>query len=369
MRTGKTINELATEVTLQRSLSRDFRVEQNVLELGEDHHIRTIPGKTAVDLDIVPSELFHGQLAEKLGVPVKYYNRMKSEAPELLRSNVNTWLQKDSDKRFLRTFSMPQDLNLSLSGEGKPLPRSLNGRAFLGAGYKPLDNYDLIEALFPPLMNSGLALRSADVTETKLYLQLATEKLTATVHGAKKGDIVQLGLVVSNSEVGNGALSIQVLVYRLACLNGLILPADIDLPGFRKIHVGAGLSRTDASFTEVTQRLTDAAIWAQARDLITSAVRQATLDKVADRLNGIAQVKLANPEKAVEEVAKRFDLLENERTGVMANLIAGGDVSQWGLTNAVTALAHTAQSYDRAVELETIGGKVATLNASIFGVN
>jgi hypothetical protein len=102
---------------------------------------------------------------------------------------------------------------------------------------------------------------------------------------------------------------------------------------------------------------------------MAAAISQATLDKITDRLNVIAGVELQNPEKAVELVAEKFDLVEDERAAIMKNLISGGDVSQWGLTNAVTALANDVASYDRAVELETIGGKVAGLSANQFGNN
>jgi hypothetical protein len=45
---------------------------------------------------------------------------------------------------------------------------------------------------------------------------------------------VQAGVVISNSEVGQGTLSVQPLIYRLICRNGLIA-AD---RAMRKTHVG-----------------------------------------------------------------------------------------------------------------------------------
>lgn len=358
MKNGKTINELAISVANLRNLARDYRAPQNAITMGDDLNLSALNG----NIRIKPSELMHNQLAEKLGVPVKYYNRMASEAPALLRSNVNEWLGRSSDKRFIRTLADHES-----NGSGS----LLTGRAFLGNGYKPLDNYDMLDALLPALSGAGLALKSSEVTEKRLYMQMVTEKIEARVNGIRGGvdDRVQLGLVVSNSEVGCGALSIQVLVYRLVCTNGMVVGDD--MPGFRKVHVGATLSRGEdaAVFTDATKRLTDAAVWAQAKDAITAAVSQTNLDKIVERLNGIATVKLANPEGAVELVAKKFDLLETERNGVMANLIAGGDVTQWGLTNAVTALANEIGSYDRAIELETIGGKVAAMGSHLFGSN
>jgi hypothetical protein len=42
-------------------------------------------------------------------------------------------------------------------------------------------------------------------------------------------------------------------------------------------------------------------------------------------------------------------------------LIVGGDLTRWGFVNAVTATANHASSYDRASELEALGGQVLDL--------
>ena len=46
------------------------------------------------------------------------------------------------------------------------------------------------------------------------------------------------------------------------------------------------------------------------------------------------------------------------------NLIRDADYSQWGLVNAITAAANDHPSYDRAVELQTLGGRVLALKPS-----
>jgi hypothetical protein len=47
---------------------------------------------------------------------------------------------------------------------------------------------------------------------------------------------------------------------------------------------------------------------------------------------------------------------------VLTHLIEGGDLSQYGLMNAVTRTAEDAQSYDRASELEAAGAVVLDLH-------
>ena len=92
-------------------------------------------------------------------------------------------------------------------------------------------------------------------------------------------------------------------------------------------------------------------------------------------VHGVGEVRFGQivriPRRIYEtiDVVEKYDLSSDERTQVMRNLIEGGDVTQWGLTNAVTRIANDVESYDRAVELEEIGGKVVALPAHTFGAN
>lgn len=347
MKTGLTLPQLAAQVNAQRNARRDYRLPQNRLRMTGDAKLLVAPDASTLPA-ITPNDLMHDQIADKLQIPGRYYNRLRTEAPALLASNVNEWLARGTERRFVRTF--------------QPVGEGLTGRAFLGGSYRPLDNFDLVTAIVPPMLDSGLQVVSSEITDRRLYLQTATERIAGEV---KKGDVVNLGLVVQNSEVGCGSLTIQVLVYRLACLNGLITASD--LPGFRKVHIGWSNTENPDALTDETRRLKDAATWAEARDLIKHAVTQTTMDRVLARLRNIATLELPNPEAAVEIVAEKFGLVEDERAAVIKNLIAGGDVSQWGLVNAVTALAHTAKDYDRCVEIEGFGGKIAEMPGSDFG--
>lgn len=360
MKTGLSLPDLAATVQDYRTRVRDYRLPGSFLRMDPTNlTLNTDPTVTATRLSIEPNRLMHDQIAERLGVPVKYYNRMKEEAPELLARNVNEWLVRgNGEKRFVRTFE---------NGEGA----KLTGRAFLGSTYRPLDNYDLLTALVPPMLEAGVAVESSQITESRLYIQAVAKhiKSKVVVPGTHNriDDILNIGIVVSNSEVGGGSLSVRALVFRQVCSNGLVVSDD--LPGFKQIHIGRDTDGADAILSAETKKLRDAAVWAKARDVIKAAISQATLDKVTERINRAAGITLANPEKALELVAERFDLVEDERAAVMKNLIAGGDVSQWGLTNAVTALANEVADYDRAVDLEAIGGKVLALNPEAFGNN
>jgi hypothetical protein len=60
----------------------------------------------------------------------------------------------------------------------------------------------------------------------------------------------------------------------------------------------------------------------------------------------------------MEITAKRFSFNETERESVLMRLAASGDLTRYGLANAVTRASQDVIDYDRATELERIGGQV-----------
>jgi hypothetical protein len=60
-------------------------------------------------------------------------------------------------------------------------------------------------------------------------------------------------------------------------------------------------------------------------------------------------------------LADRYALSENEQSGVLRHLVNGGMLTGYGLVNAVTEFSQTVGDYDRATELEMLGGKLIEL--------
>ena len=63
----------------------------------------------------------------------------------------------------------------------------------------------------------------------------------------------------------------------------------------------------------------------------------------------------------MELLADKFQLSENERGDILRQLFMSGDNSRYGLVNAVTAASKIAKSYERATDLERIGGEILAL--------
>ena len=336
MKQGKTIVELANEISRQQNAKRDFLINSN--KMSAFVHENKLNLGFPIDQDLFMGELTsngHIQLGSYCDIPKKYYDKMISH-PDLLSKNVSHWLLNSNDKRMVRT----------LDGQV---------RAILSDKYRRLDNYDLAQNILPMLNDANATIESCDITESKIYIKAITHKVQAEI---KKGDVVSAGLIISNSETGHGSLSIKPLVYRLVCSNGAIAN-DYSM---RKYHAGKATDMMQIEFSNETLKAEDKAFWLTVRDLVKFTLNETTFDKIVQTMRESTEKPIQEPSKAIELVTKKYAMSEFESGGVLENLIKGGDLSSWGLGNAVTRMAQDVNSYDRSTELEAIGFEIMQNN-------
>lgn len=342
MKQGKTLAELGRELQRQRLNRQDFLADTRSLEVetnsyGSTLHL-SLDNKT---YGFGIGELAHQQIAARLNIPYRYYAKMQNEAPELLDQNINTWLEQKPERRMIRVL------------DGKV-------RAFLSDRYRRLDNLELCAAVLPVIQEmQGSQIESCEVTPTHLYIKVVNRRVKAEV---KVGDVVQAGFVVSNSEVGLGSLRVEPLVFRLVCKNGLICK---DLAQ-KKYHVGRQVNESSDSayelYSDATLAQDDRAFFMKVQDVVRAAVNETKFLLTVDKLREATQIPLKHePVKAVELLADKFQLTENERGDILRQLFMGADNSRYGLVNAVTAASKIAKSYERATDLERIGGEILSL--------
>ena len=350
---GKSLQELAIEIERRANAKKDFIAPVGRLEMQPSFD--TASGVALVvqngeNRKFNVNELTNGQIAEYTGIPMPYYRRMLTSDPTLLSTNVNRWLKgKEQDRRMVRT----------LDG---------TARAFLSDRFRPLENEELAEAVLPVLLDQDLMVISSEITERRLYIKAVDRRIERDVPtGRKMGDgthvffdTVSPAITISNSEVGAGALSIETGVYTKVCTNLAMIGTNL-----RRYHTGARAAISDevyALLTDQTKRATDAAVWLQVRDLVKSAFELAKFDAMIKKLGDAAEQKIEDdPVQVIEKVGKRFNLLEGERTSVLRQLIEGADLSKYGIHAAITRASQDVDSYDRATELERIGGDVIEL--------
>ena len=351
MKVGRTLSELAREVERQAGAKRDYIVGANALqfELPPEPAAGVLMALQDGSRQQYPvRELAHRQIGERIGIPARYYDRMLREAPALLATNANHWFAADGEKRMVRT----------LDG---------HVRAFLSNRYQRIDNHEVAEVVLPTLMESGrdLQIVSCEVTERRLYIKATDRSIVAEVKGSKRvGDLVEAGIMITNSEVGLGAVQVSPFLNFLACLNGMV----INKAGMRSAHIGTRHDVDDSvarMLADDTRAVLDRGVLLKVRDTVRALLDEKAHRERVDRMSEqtAQRIEAPNPADAIELLANDFALNEGERGGVLRHLIEGGDLSRFGLMNAVTRTAADADSYDRATELESIGGRILDLPA------
>lgn len=361
MKTGRTLTQLAAEIERQRETRRDFVAPTRGLALvptqqevdGETRWGDVVFGGLPAPFHAANiNDLAHRQLGDHAGIPAAYYDRMRTAAPELLARNVNHWLHAEPSKRLVRVL------------DGRV-------RAFLSDRYRPLENADLAEAVLPVLMERRLQVLSCELTERRLYIKAVDPSIQKDIPtGRRMGDgthtifdTLSPAIIISNSEVGAGALSVETAVWTRACTNMAIFAQK----SMRKYHIGGKLgdmAGIQELLSDRTKAKVDEALWAQVGDVVAGAFDQAKFEASCMDIASMSEQRIEGKVEAVVEVtAKHLGIREKEREGVLKHLIEGGDLSRYGLFNAVTRTAEDLDDYDRATAFERMGGQIIDLGA------
>lgn len=354
MKKGRTLQEIAKEVEWIEQRKRDFIADTRSLKLvpegPKDAALLIDNGPPDGDLWYGITDWAHRQIADRLKIPARYYDRMLEEAPDLLAENVNRWFKQDPEPRMIRT----------LENGGKTV------RAFLSNRYRRLDNYDLLMKAALPVLEEypDLEIASCELTQNKLYIKAVTPRIQAEI---KKGDIVRAGVVISNSEIGTGKYRIDPLVERLVCENGMIAADPTGKHySLQRYHLGRSLGAGEEAaaelLTDETQAAKDHAFWLESRDVIKGALDRALFNQIVDTMRASTERPITgDPVAAVRELANKFRLNESEAGGITKELFKNEEPTQFGLLNAVTRYSQQVEDYDRATDLERIGGEIITL--------
>lgn len=341
MRQGRTLSEFAAEIERQANCKHDYISDTRSLTMYNDLSLTL--GAHRPDLAFNVQDTAHKQIAARIGIPAKYYNRMCDSAPALLAANVNHWFHEEPERRMVRTI------------DGR-------ARAFLSDRYARIDNVDVAASIMPVLAEEAskgqLTIISQEITDRKLYIKAVNPRVEQEV---TVGDVVQAGVQITNSEIGLGALAVTPLIYRLICRNGMIVNDN----RYRKYHIGAKATEGQDVYemlSDETLRADDNAVLLKARDVVRGALDEARFSRTVDNLRDATGRKIeGNPVKAIEVLGKTLGITQDEQTDVLRHLIEGGDLSAWGLANAVTRTANDRYSYDRASDFEAFGGRVIDL--------
>jgi len=284
------------------------------------------------------TEWAHSQLADKMGIPAKYYSRMmEAQRFGLLAKNVNAWIP-EKERRLIRI----------LDGEV---------RAILSDRYRPMDNYALLYAALDEFKQHGVDIHRCDLSETNMYVKVIQPH---EIREIKENDKVVPGLVLSNSEVGSGGLKVEPFMLRLVCSNGLIGERVI-----KKVHLG---ERRDAGdiWSDDTLQKKDEVLWSEVKDVIKATFDPTIFNEWVEKLKRGTEVEVESPTTAVDSVAAQYNITEEKKKDLLDYFTTQEAPTQWGIANAITRMAQTEEKAVNQVELERAGNEIAILEPEEF---
>jgi len=359
--------------------AREMTFDGGALRLRDVSPVLTDDGVTDANGRYVPTGVGDEGIADKLGIPLKYVRRLRTEAPDLYDANVNGWLSRDSGSYLVRL----------LRGDAETVESRGVLRAFLSDRYRTIDNFDVLLAALDGMRRHGwgepgsdMPHISADLTDRRMYVRVThpgiaayapdllkgyrspwggqdvgngwtPERVAAAAGGegqaipAGEEPIVFAGFVISNSETGGGAFSITPRLVVKVCNNGLTITAD----ALREVHIGGRLDAGVIRWSETTQRKALDLVTAQTADAVATFLDTDYVKAKVAELEEAAGAPVKDPQGVITTVSKKLGFTEAQQQNILSCFIAGGQLSAGGVMHAVTAAAQLADG-DTAWDME-----------------
>lgn len=253
------------------------------------------------------AELATTQMCGRLGIPVLYYRRL----PHELRATVANYdLERLKENTYL------------LRGKDEWL------RAFLSTDYVAYNNAHIAETVKELLRQADVSVKSFVLEETHLYLKVISEEIADRDSGLKAG------IMIGNSEVGLGSVSVEPFVYRLLCTNDLIVTQE---KSFRHAHIHLTAS-------EMRRRMADA---------VAEAFRIA--NSVLDRFVATHAEPVVDPVETIRRLAEARKMSQKFADEVVSSYAAEPEPTRFGVINAYTRAAQKLGPLQQ-IEVERFAG-------------
>jgi hypothetical protein len=341
--------DLSTKLQAMEATKQDYVPSTRQIEMSHDGRRIGLEGVGAFDMN----QHFEGQLADRLGIPRKYYEYV-SAVEGLKADNVNKLLKWKDERRMVRT----------LDG---------NARAFLSDRYKPIDHLFVMEPFLEALMdfkkNRGgeFNFRAVALSDSRMHLELSFPDITGEVVSTGRGrEKVNAGISLTNSEIGLGAFDVRSFIWWQWCSNGAIAESLV-----RKYHTGRKVGDDDddyAVYSDKTIALEMKAFQSRLSDIFRHAVTDDAFQDVIRKIQRTTEDKVEKPSTLIRNVTRRYQLNEAQGEKILANMASEGNMNRYGLMNGITRLAQEVDDIDLSYNLERLGSDIIELKPSEWKV-
>jgi hypothetical protein len=363
------IAEVLTEIERQKKgridqVLRSDRIEATCLD---NEFLFRVQGSR--DTYLVPvTKRVHTQLAQYMGLRMtdRFYKWLSNgdqdydeDKPEENRRNWKVWTGLIND--YLKDRKEYRLCRLNTTPEGQTYMR-----AFLSDRYKVINNADFFYAIAEKLQESKAELWHARLSEDKFFGyavapgiagQITTDRTFDPGDGwqsrwyGEKGDAVNAAVAFGNSETGEGGIFLKQAVLRRICVNYCVWHDIV-----AQTHIG---KRNDADvlLSQETLDKQNEVFFLKIRDLVAGSFDAERFQDLVDSMNEATRERVPDPDKAAEALVLVYNISEERARNIRNLLVRSGDLSRYGLAQAVTEEAHkTSLPAEAGFDLEKLGG-------------
>jgi len=291
----------------------DRKVSGKELRVSEHGALQVLNGHAEVP-GLSLSDTATTQLCQKLEIPVKYYRRL----PDEMKATVANYdINRLNGHSYL------------LRGKGDWI------RAFLSDEYVAYNNSEIATTVESLLGKGDVSIKSFVLEETNMYLKIISDEIWDVDSGLKAG------IMIGNSEVGMGSVSVEPFVFRKPCTNDLIVSQE---KSFRHAHI-------HLTEYEMTRRMAEA---------VSEGFRVASA--VLDRFLKAREEPIPDPIEGIRKVAEARKFSQKLTDEVVSSYLIEPEPNWFGLINAFTHAAQKLGPLPR-IEMERFAGTL--LEASL----
>jgi hypothetical protein len=240
-------------------------------------------------------------------------------------------------------------------GRDRVLTRTVNGevRGFLSDRYRRLDSGPIVQSFIQESRALNAIPTEARFADTKISLTMSLPELFEPI----QNEFVIIGVNLSNSDYGNGRLSLKFGLTRVFCAN-----LCVRTEAFKQVHLGRKLDE-DIAWSDKTYELDKNTMVSALSDVTKKYLSKEFVQKEVTTIKEAAEQEV-DIRKLLEGLRKSNKLTKGEEESIKdkfntpeVELLPPG-ANLWRASNAISLFAKEAEVPERALELQQLAGEI-----------